>query len=79
LLIICAYIVLYQIAGEAIKPGTMKEEDVNCCQIQEWYPKFKSVSIKTIIHELPESFVEYLLLKYFICILKVYLALKILN
>ncbi|KAI5558397.1 hypothetical protein POPTR_017G049500v4 [Populus trichocarpa] len=71
------YLVL--IAGEAIKPGTMKEEDVNCCQIQEWYPKFKSVSIKTIIHELPESFVEYLLLKYFICILKVYLALKILN
>ncbi|KAK9127181.1 hypothetical protein Syun_015978 [Stephania yunnanensis] len=39
----------------------MKEEEVNSCQIQEWYPKFKCVSIKTIIHELPESFVQYLL------------------
>ncbi|CBI29149.3 unnamed protein product, partial [Vitis vinifera] len=39
----------------------MKQEEVNLCQIQEWYPKFKSVSIKTLIHELPESFVEYLL------------------
>ncbi|GAB4840686.1 hypothetical protein Ancab_021453 [Ancistrocladus abbreviatus] len=38
----------------------MKEEEVNRCQIQEWYPKFKSVSIKSIIHEVPESFVEYL-------------------
>ncbi|WCJ26573.1 hypothetical protein M5689_008379 [Euphorbia peplus] len=37
------------------------EEEVNRCQIQEWYPKFKSLSIKTVIHELPESFVEYLL------------------
>lgn len=34
---------------------------MNRCQIQEWYPKFKSVSIKTLIHELPESFVQYLL------------------
>jgi hypothetical protein len=40
----------------------MKEEDVNRCQIQEWYPKFKPVSIRTVIHELPESFVEYLFL-----------------
>ncbi|KAL3843896.1 hypothetical protein ACJIZ3_001299 [Penstemon smallii] len=39
----------------------MKEQDINRCQIQEWYPKFKSVSIKTIIHELPHSFVQYLL------------------
>lgn len=39
----------------------MKEEDINRCQIQEWYPEFKSVSIKTLIHELPESFVQYLL------------------
>ncbi|OVA12288.1 hypothetical protein BVC80_1577g19 [Macleaya cordata] len=39
----------------------MKEEDVKTCQIQEWYPKFKSVSIKTQIHELPEPFVQYLL------------------
>ncbi|KAL7211312.1 hypothetical protein ACSBR2_014229 [Camellia fascicularis] len=39
----------------------MQEEEVNRCQIQEWYPKFKSVSIKTLIHELPESFIKYLL------------------
>lgn len=39
----------------------MKQEDVNSCQIQEWYPEFKSVSIKTKIHELPESFIQYLL------------------
>lgn len=39
----------------------MKEEEVNRCQIQEWYPRFKSTSIKTVIHELPESFVQYLL------------------
>lgn len=39
----------------------MKEEEVSRCQIQEWYPKFKSVSIKTLIHQLPESFIEYLL------------------
>ncbi|KAL8138939.1 hypothetical protein V2J09_004940 [Rumex salicifolius] len=39
----------------------MKEEELNRCQIQEWYPKFKSVSLKTILHELPESFVQYLM------------------
>jgi len=39
----------------------MKEEELNRCQIQEWYPKFKSVSIKTQIHELPESCIQYLL------------------
>lgn len=38
----------------------MKQEEVDCCQIQEWYPKFKSVSIKTVIHKLPESFIQYL-------------------
>ncbi|KAL0452809.1 UNVERIFIED_CONTAM: Cell division cycle protein [Sesamum latifolium] len=38
----------------------MKEEDINRCQIQEWHPNFKSFSIKTTIHELPESFVQYL-------------------
>ncbi|XP_065879711.1 uncharacterized protein [Euphorbia lathyris] len=38
----------------------MEVEEVNRCQIQEWYPKFKSLSIRTIIHELPESFVQYL-------------------
>ncbi|KAK9110474.1 hypothetical protein Sjap_018534 [Stephania japonica] len=39
----------------------MKKEEVTRCQIHEWYPIFKHVSIKTIIHELPESFVQYLL------------------
>ncbi|XP_076941058.1 uncharacterized protein LOC143610467 [Bidens hawaiensis] len=39
----------------------MKEEEVNTCQIQEWYPKFKSTTIKTVIHELPEPFINYLL------------------
>ncbi|XP_071730180.1 uncharacterized protein [Rutidosis leptorrhynchoides] len=39
----------------------MKDEEVSRCQIQEWYPRFKSTSIKTVIHELPESFVDYLL------------------
>ncbi|TKY56914.1 Cell division cycle protein 123-like [Spatholobus suberectus] len=39
----------------------MKDEEVNQCQIQEWYPKFKSVSIRTLIHQLPESFIQYLL------------------
>ncbi|KAG4953257.1 hypothetical protein JHK82_038884 [Glycine max] len=39
----------------------MEEEEVNRCQIQEWYPKFKSVSFKTLIHQLPESFIQYLL------------------
>ena len=33
----------------------MKEEEVHGCQIQEWYKKFKSVSIKTKIHELPRN------------------------
>lgn len=33
---------------------------MNRCQIQDWYPKFKSLSIRTIIHELPESFIQYL-------------------
>ncbi|CAH9111149.1 unnamed protein product [Cuscuta europaea] len=39
----------------------MKESEVNRCQIQEWYPKFKFVSIKTEIHHLPECFIDYLL------------------
>lgn len=39
----------------------MREAEINRCQIQEWYPKFRSISIKTLIHELPESFVQYLL------------------
>ncbi|PKI59017.1 hypothetical protein CRG98_020585 [Punica granatum] len=39
----------------------MKRAEVDRCQIQEWYPKFKSASFKTRILQLPESFVEYLL------------------
>ncbi|KAF8006096.1 hypothetical protein BT93_K0407 [Corymbia citriodora subsp. variegata] len=39
----------------------MRQEEVDRCQLQEWYPKFKSASIKTHIHQLPESFVQYLL------------------
>ncbi|CAN0884611.1 Cell division cycle protein 123 homolog [Linum grandiflorum] len=39
----------------------MKVVEVNQCQIQQWYPKFKSASIPTIIHQLPESFIDYLL------------------
>ncbi|CAN8288556.1 unnamed protein product [Cochlearia groenlandica] len=38
----------------------MKQEEVNRCQIQNWYPKFKSVTIKTRFHKLPESFIAYL-------------------
>ncbi|CAN1233981.1 Cell division cycle protein 123 homolog [Linum perenne] len=39
----------------------MRVVEVDRCQIQEWYPKFKSASIPTMIHQLPESFVDYLL------------------
>ncbi|GAA0175614.1 hypothetical protein LIER_41946 [Lithospermum erythrorhizon] len=39
----------------------MKQEEVDRCQIQEWYLKFKSDSIETVFIELPETFVEYLL------------------
>ncbi|XP_020876430.1 cell division cycle protein 123 homolog isoform X2 [Arabidopsis lyrata subsp. lyrata] len=39
----------------------MKEEEVNRCQIQNWYPKFKSLTIKTKFHKLPESFINYLI------------------
>ncbi|CAI0549600.1 unnamed protein product [Linum tenue] len=39
----------------------MKVIEVDRCQIQEWYRKFKSVSIPTIIHQLPQSFIDYLL------------------
>uniref|UniRef100_A0A7N0U7U9 Cell division cycle protein 123 homolog n=1 Tax=Kalanchoe fedtschenkoi TaxID=63787 RepID=A0A7N0U7U9_KALFE len=38
----------------------MRVEEVNRCQIKNWYPKFKAVSFETIIHELPEPFVDYL-------------------
>lgn len=50
----------------AVLPSSpiMKQEEVKRCQIQEWYPKFKSLSIKTIIHELPEFFIDYLLEDY---------------
>lgn len=39
----------------------MKEADVLRCQIQEWYPKFRTRSIRTRFVELPEEFVSYLL------------------
>ncbi|KAK4787824.1 hypothetical protein SAY86_011657 [Trapa natans] len=39
----------------------MKREEVDMCQIQEWYPKFKSSSFKTQILQLPETFVDYLI------------------
>ncbi|KAK1268197.1 hypothetical protein QJS04_geneDACA008142 [Acorus gramineus] len=35
-------------------------EELKRCQIQEWYPKFKSSTIKTLIHELPDPFIHYL-------------------
>ncbi|VVB07864.1 unnamed protein product [Arabis nemorensis] len=38
----------------------MKEEEVNRCQIQKWYPKFRSLTIKTKFQQLPESFINYL-------------------
>lgn len=40
------------------------EEELKRCQIQEWYPQFKSHSIKTLFHPLPDSFVRYLLGKH---------------
>ncbi|KAL9285613.1 putative Cell division cycle protein [Arabidopsis thaliana] len=39
----------------------MKEDEVNRCQIQNWYPRFKSLTIKTKFHKLPESFINYLI------------------
>ncbi|CAL5201092.1 unnamed protein product [Lathyrus oleraceus] len=39
----------------------MKEEEVNRCKIQEWYPIFNFVSIKTIFYPLSESFIQCLL------------------
>ncbi|XP_024544364.1 cell division cycle protein 123 homolog [Selaginella moellendorffii] len=39
----------------------MKEVEVLECQVQQWYPRFKSVSIATEIHRLPEAFVSHLL------------------
>ncbi|KAJ0801740.1 putative Cell division cycle protein [Helianthus annuus] len=43
-----------------VKSFSENHELDNRCQIQEWYPIFKSTSIKTIIHKLPESFIHYL-------------------
>lgn len=39
----------------------MLKEELFRCQIQEWYPNFKSDSIQTLIHRLPHSFIDYLL------------------
>lgn len=38
----------------------MKALELELCEIQRWYPRFKSLSLKTIIHPLPESFISYL-------------------
>ncbi|KAH7285767.1 hypothetical protein KP509_33G045000 [Ceratopteris richardii] len=38
----------------------MKSHELDSCEIQRWYPRFKSVSLRTIIHPLPESFIAYL-------------------
>eukprot|EP00250_Pteridium_aquilinum_P017462 c23641_g1_i1 orf=344-2101(-) len=38
----------------------MKARELELCEIQRWYPRFKSLSLKTIIHPLPESFIAYL-------------------
>ncbi|XP_059075990.1 uncharacterized protein LOC131079049 [Cryptomeria japonica] len=39
----------------------MKQSDILPCQIQQWYPRFHSVSIRTILLPLPESFIDFLL------------------
>lgn len=39
----------------------MKESDVLRCQIQEWYPRFRTHSIRTQVVQLPEEFVSFLL------------------
>ena len=39
----------------------MKEADVLRCQIREWYPRFRTRSIRTQILTLPEPFLEFLL------------------
>ncbi|MCO5575237.1 hypothetical protein L7F22_029036 [Adiantum nelumboides] len=38
----------------------MKAREVELCQIQDWYARFKSVSLKSFILPLPESFIAYL-------------------
>uniref|UniRef100_A0A803M0V0 Cell division cycle protein 123 n=1 Tax=Chenopodium quinoa TaxID=63459 RepID=A0A803M0V0_CHEQI len=54
-----AFVALYMVTCLTLLKK-MKQEEVTCCQIQKWYPKFKPVSIKNFIHELPESFIQYL-------------------
>ncbi|CAI5949400.1 unnamed protein product [Closterium sp. NIES-65] len=39
----------------------MRRADVLACQIQSWYPKFRSVSLRTEIIRLPPEFIDYLL------------------
>lgn len=39
----------------------MREADVLRCQFQEWYPRFRRVSLKSEFLPLPEDFVSYLL------------------
>ncbi|CAI5466883.1 unnamed protein product [Closterium sp. Yama58-4] len=39
----------------------MRRADVLACQIQSWYPSFRSVSLRTEIIPLPPEFIDYLL------------------
>eukprot|EP00897_Mesotaenium_endlicherianum_P000862 jgi/Mesen1/10777/ME000091S10313 len=39
----------------------MKQKDILHCQIQEWYPRFERISLKSKIIPLPKEFVSYLL------------------
>lgn len=38
----------------------MRVAEIDRCQINNWYPKFKGVTFTTVFHELPESFIKYL-------------------
>ncbi|XP_042473069.1 cell division cycle protein 123 homolog [Zingiber officinale] len=48
---------------EAAKEEEEEEEEVELlrCQINEWYPKFKTHTIRTLFHPLTQPFIRYLL------------------
>ncbi|KAG6519993.1 hypothetical protein ZIOFF_017022 [Zingiber officinale] len=53
-----------QAGGSAMsKEAAKEEEEVELlrCQINEWYPKFKTHTIRTLFHPLPQPFIRYLL------------------
>ncbi|CAI5473369.1 unnamed protein product [Closterium sp. Yama58-4] len=55
---------IQQAIGQLIQrsaSATMRRADVLACQIQSWYPAFRSVSLRTEIVPLPPEFVDYLL------------------